>query len=143
MEKIDITGLRLPKRVVILSARYPMTGLNTAFHTEPIATMTPAMAGGISAIVVRKKRKNVPTKPYEMASPREAMPYPNFSLNVVFSIKEYSFRDKLFRRHFYCCGNVCRYNRISYQLSIGLLRQRLRLFLQGLPEILCLCHILL
>ena len=55
--------------------------------------MTPAMAGGISAIVVRKKRKNVPTKPYEMASPREAMPYPNFSLNVVFSIKEYS--DKL------------------------------------------------
>lgn len=93
MEKKNITGLRLPNLVDTLSEIYPMIGLKTAFHMEPMATMVPAAAGGILATVVRKNSRNVPTIPYEIASPREAMPYPSFSRKVVFAI-HVSFPDE-------------------------------------------------
>ena len=62
MVNTKISGLLLPYFVHILSAKYPIIGLNTAFHTAPIAMIVPATPGEIPAIVVRKNRRNVPAK---------------------------------------------------------------------------------
>ena len=51
-----------------------MMGLNTAFQPEPIAIIIPAIPGDMPATVVRKNRKNVPTKLYEIESASEAIP---------------------------------------------------------------------
>ena len=85
-ENASIIGRLLPNLVCTLSAMYPITGFTIAFHMDPTAAIVPAVAGEIPAIVVRKNSKNTPMKPYAVASPRDANPYPIFSTKVVFCI---------------------------------------------------------
>ena len=85
-EPVLMKGRLLPLGFFVLSDQRPIIGSVTASHNTATIEMTPAIAGCMPAMVVRKKLKKEKNTLYPIPSPMAPIPYPMAVPFLSFSI---------------------------------------------------------